>query len=105
MSPEGRALTRQRVVRQKCPHNEAIDLIIDALQKQYPFHFDLVHIKTWWKVGGFYPFITMIPKDELADLDTDAKVKREKTAFVIMALLTEECEGSLYDLTTEQLNN
>lgn len=87
------------------PPMKRIDLIIDALQKQYAFDFDLVHIKTWWKVGGFYPFIETVPKEELAKLDSEARLKREKTAFVIMALVTEESGVAFDSLSADELKS
>ena len=34
-----------------------IDAIISALKEKYSFHHNISQIKTWWKVGGFYPFV------------------------------------------------
>ena len=88
---------------ENAPPMKRIGLIIDALRENYSFNFDLVHIKTWWKVGGFYPFLTSESEENLAELDTEAKAKRGKTAFVIMALVTEESGESFDNLTTDEL--
>lgn len=38
------------------PHMRKIDFIIETLQKNYEFNNDVEPIKSWWKVGGYYPF-------------------------------------------------
>jgi hypothetical protein len=78
--------------------------VLDALKKKYPINFDEKHLKTWWKVGGFYPFQSAISQEELNTLDSQAKVKREKAAYVVMSLIHEESGESFNDLSTDELD-
>jgi hypothetical protein len=85
------------------PPMKRMSLVIEALRKNYPFDYDIMHIKTWWKVGGFYPFMESSTDQALAELDNEARATFEKTKFVIMSLVTEECGESFEKLSADEL--
>lgn len=87
------------------PPMRKIDAVIQALQKEYPFHHDISQIKTWWKVGGFYPFVNDSgdPSPSITDLQRDAKDNEEKLQFVVMSLVTEETGELFKSLSSQDL--
>lgn len=87
------------------PPMRKIDAIIQALQKEYPFHHDISQVKTWWKVGGFYPFIsnTGEPTPTITDLQRDVKENEDKLQFVVMSLVTEETGEAFKSLSSHEL--
>lgn len=89
---------------ENAPPMRKIGLVLEALKKKYPINFDEKHLKTWWKVGGFYPFQSAISQEELNTLDSQAKVKREKAAYVVMSLIHEESGELFNDLSTDELD-
>ena len=88
---------------ENAPPMRKIDFVVEALKKKYPFNFDETHIKTWWKVGGFYPFHSSLTEAEVEQLDADAKSKREKIRYVVMSLIHEESGDSFNDLSADSL--
>jgi len=66
-----------------------IDAAIQALQLEYKFRNDISQIKTWWKVGGFYPFVNKSgdTTPSITDLQQEVKDNEEKLQFVISHLL------------------
>jgi hypothetical protein len=83
---------------ESAPSMLKIDAIISALQDKYTFHNDISQIKTWWKVGGFYPFIDTSDEASrtILDLQQEAKESEEKLQFIVMSLVT-EVTGDLFD--------
>lgn len=74
-----------------------ISVIVDQLDQDYSFRYDLSLIKTWWKLGGFYPF-----GDSNAHQLSENYL--EKLQYKVMALITEEA-GDLFDnLTVDKLD-
>jgi len=71
---------------QNSPLMEKIDVIIDALLENYSSDRNAMSLKTWWKVGGVYPFAEeskemdlmingivteMMVKENFRDIDLD----------------------------------
>jgi hypothetical protein len=74
------------------PPMRKIDAIIDALLVEFPFHHDISHIKTWWKVGGPYPFSDETPAELASFQQLQQKIKsvKEKLPFTIMSIVRDE---------------
>jgi len=87
------------------PPMRKIDAAIQALQFEYKFRHDISQIKTWWKVGGFYPFVNESgePAPSITDLQQEAKDNEEKLQFVIMSLVTEETGEHFKSLSSKDL--
>ncbi|WP_444928308.1 hypothetical protein ACJJI4_24085 (plasmid) [Microbulbifer sp. TRSA002] len=87
------------------PPMRKIDAAIQALQYDYTFHHDVSHIKTWWKVGGFYPFVNEFgdPVPSINELQQEATDHNEKLQFVVMSLVTEETGELFRTLSSKEL--
>lgn len=87
------------------PPMRKIDAAIQALQYDYTFCHDISQIKTWWKLGGFYPFINKSgdPTPTITDLQQKTKDNEEKLQFVIMSLVTEETGELFKSFATKDL--
>lgn len=87
------------------PSIKKIAFIVDALKQNYRIPCDEKHLKTWWKLGGIYPFY--LPEadsgEELATLELESKETQNKLLYQIMRLISEE-DGSLqHSLTQEEI--
>jgi len=82
------------------PPMRKIDDIMQALQQEYPFKHDISQIKTWWKLGGLYPFVDYL-NPNIAKIQQD----KEKLQFVVMSLVTEETGELFKSLSSENLIN
>lgn len=87
------------------PSIKKIAFIVDALKQTYPIPCDEKHLKTWWKLGGIYPFYLSegegAPNQE--DHELDVEETRNKLRYQIMRLISEE-DGSLsQNLTQEEI--
>ena len=82
-----------------------IDVIISALQESYSFNHNIPQIKTWWKVGGYYPFIDAAGdvSPTILDLQKTIKENKEKKQFIVMSLVTEITGDAFNSLTSEDL--
>lgn len=82
-----------------------IDVIISALQESYSFNHNIPQIKTWWKVGGYYPFVdgSGTASPTIHDLQKKNEADREKAQFIVMSLVTEVAGDSFSSLTGEEL--
>lgn len=78
------------------PPMNKINAAIEALNKNNEIPYDLSYIKTWWKVGGHYPF-------EVNDNNQEASDFFEKLQYKIMALISLEV-NSIEDISVEKLN-
>jgi hypothetical protein len=84
------------------PPMRKIDAIVAALQLQYKFPVGVPssHIKTWWKVGGAYPFAKnhsrLVMEQSAGDID-------DKLQFLIMALVAEESGDTFDSMSAESL--
>jgi len=87
------------------PSMVKIDVIISALQESYSFNHNIPQIKTWWKVGGYYPFIddAGAASPTIHDLQKKNEENREKAQFIVMSLVTEVAGDSFSSLTGEEL--
>ncbi|MCG8330640.1 MAG: hypothetical protein MI974_23285 [Chitinophagales bacterium] len=87
------------------PPMRKIDAVIQALKKEYQFHHDISLIKTWWKMGGFYPFISDSGElsPSITDLQKEVKDKEEKLQFLVMSLVTEETGELFKSLSSQDL--
>lgn len=87
------------------PPMQKVNAIVDSLNEQYQFHHDLSQIKTWWKVGGFYPFVN-VNGDRTPTIteikDSNAEYE-DKLQFIVMALMTEEAGNSFDQLSADDL--
>lgn len=82
------------------PSMHKINASIEALVIDYPIEHDLDMIKTWWKVGGFYPFSN---KASRHFRDEDNSLNDVKTQFIVMALVTEELGDAFDCLNSDDL--
>lgn len=84
-----------------------VDVIIDALVENYQFHhgLDLSLIKTWWKAGGYYPFVDSegdkIPS--IPELQQEAKNNEDRLQFIVMSLVTDVTGDSFNTLSSDEL--
>lgn len=87
------------------PPMRKIDAAMQALQHDYTFHHDISQIKTWWKVGGFYPFVneSSDPVPSINVLQQEATDNNEKLQFVVMSLVTEETGDLFNTLSSKDL--
>lgn len=81
-----------------CPPMRKIDEVIKALQVHHTInHISIV--KSWWKIGGVYPFSikenSVQKSKEMPDV--------QKLKYVIIGMLTSDCQGAVETLTPEQL--
>lgn len=81
------------------PPMRKIDAIIKTLQIDYTFHLDISQIKTWWKIGGSFPFTK---KHEVVDTEI-TNDDQEKLEFLVMSLLIEEAGGNSKSFDTNSL--
>lgn len=90
------------------PPMKKIDIIIEALQNDYVIQYNISQIKTWWKVGGYYPFATAIDSEKISDNSSNRggsvqPISEQKLQFIVMSLVTEETGDEFNELTGEQL--
>jgi len=88
-------------------HNSAppmvrVVAVIDALETEYRIQYDLSQIKTWWKVGGFYPFVNS-SNNVTTPTTSNNQICDQKLQFKIMALVTEEVADEFDALSGDQL--
>lgn len=90
---------------ESAPPMKKVDAIIGTLQEDYPFLYDISQIKTWWKVGGYYPFsdgYKLGSSDSISDRKSH-QINEQKLQFIVMSLVMEETGSSFNELTGEQL--
>tara|TARA_R110001592_G_scaffold316364_1_gene592779 strand:- start:18950 stop:19495 length:546 start_codon:yes stop_codon:yes gene_type:complete len=80
----------------RAPTMSRIDDVFDALAEDYPFPNDQRLIKSWWKVGGFYPFKDELDENGIKDISTKLEIK---LSVIISNLMGE----SFADVSTEDL--
>jgi hypothetical protein len=87
------------------PPMQKMDAIINALHAEYQIHHDVSHIKTWWKVGGFYPFTENVSEehDSLDELKTKIAAVKDKLPFIIMSIVTDEVGEHFSSLSGSEL--
>jgi hypothetical protein len=87
------------------PPMRKIDTIVETLQVNYKFLHDVSHIKTWWKAGGYYPFIDDTPDNHpsIVEIINKADAAKEKHPYMIMAIVTEEAGELFKSLTGGEL--
>jgi hypothetical protein len=87
------------------PPMRKIDAVIDALQVEFQFNHDISHIKTWWKVGGPCPFDseTIAERASIHQLEQKIGLYKEKLAFIIMSIVTEEAGEHFKSLSGSDL--
>lgn len=87
------------------PSMRKIDAIIQALQKQYTIDHDISQIKTWWKLGGLYPFSSDLKeaRPSAPQLEQSAKEYEEALQFIVMPLVAQETADFDKTLTSRDL--
>lgn len=83
------------------PPMRKIDAIIKALQIDFELHHDIDLIKTWWKIGGSYPFTEKYKS--LSVNNGMSKEELEKLEFVVMSLIVEQIGNSSRHFDTTDL--
>lgn len=85
------------------PSMKKIGFIVDALKQTYRIPCDEKHLKTWWKLGGVYPFYASesVGMSEQESVDLDDEETRNKLRYQIMRLITEE-DGTLSQSLTQE---
>lgn len=87
------------------PSIKKIAFIVDALKQNYQIPCDEKHLKTWWKLGGIYPFY--LPEaestEELETLEPESKEAQNKLLYQIMRLISEEDDSHQHSLTREEI--
>jgi hypothetical protein len=92
---------------ESAPQMRKIDAIIEALQSVYTLNGDLSQIKTWWKLGGLYPFTEdepLISDPEFVALKAEVEAHNEKLDFVITSLVSDYSKDHFNDLSGKELN-
>ncbi|MBL4863158.1 MAG: hypothetical protein JKY09_09115 [Crocinitomicaceae bacterium] len=74
------------------PSMEKVDSIIDVLLEEYSSDRNAVSLKTWWKVGGVYPF------EEAHDSPS-----KEKMSFMITGIVTEMVGDKFNEINLDDL--
>lgn len=82
------------------PPMKKINIIIDALQEFYLFKNDISQIKSWWKLGGYYPFSH---DSKPTDVNESKSLGEQKLQFIVMSMVTEEAGHDFNSLSGEQL--
>lgn len=87
------------------PPMKKMDAVFRALQRDYPITCDLSLVKTWWKLGGIYPFSDSSGERMLAleELKQEARENEQKLQFLIMSLITEEAGGNFNGFSGKEL--
>lgn len=88
------------------PPMAKIDAIIDVLQDKYSFHHNIPLIKTWWKLGGLYPYVGDEDGNDVQtviSIQKDAIENKEKNQYLIMGLVTEVTGNAFSTLSSEDL--
>ena len=90
---------------ENAPPMRKVDAIVSALQDDYPFQYDVSQVKTWWKVGGRYPFSSDYKRSPAESVDDQEsyQASEQKLQFIVMSLVMEETGDSFNDLTGDQL--
>ncbi len=87
------------------PSIKKIAFIVDALKQNYQIPCDEKHLKTWWKLGGIYPFY--LPEAEsteaLETVEPESKEAQNKLLYQIMRLISEEDGSHQHSLTREEI--
>ena len=87
------------------PTMKKIDLIFDALGKEYPFNGDVSNFKVWWKLGGNPPADIsddLDTKSNIANLEQQAKDNKVSRQFAVISMLTEELGEAISALTDKE---
>jgi hypothetical protein len=79
------------------PVMRKITVIIESLKENYNFNYNQISLKTWWKVGGQYPFKSSVVEVE------KTKNNNEKITFYISSLVTEECGPKFEKFSAQEL--
>ena len=82
------------------PPMKKVDVIIEALQNDYLFQNDISQIKTWWKVGGYYPFSH---DSKPTALEPSNSINEQKLQFIVMSIVTEETGKEFNELSGDEL--
>lgn len=80
------------------PPMKKIIPIIECLDRVYGFknlQNSIEEVKTWWKVGGYYPFETRI--------EVPSDVESKKLEFLLPSIILEEVGEDFQDLSTDSL--
>lgn len=87
------------------PSIKKIAFIVDALKQNYQIPCDEKHLKTWWKLGGIYPFYLSEAEsaEELETLEPESKEAQNKLLYQIMRLISEEDGSHQHSLTREEI--
>lgn len=85
------------------PSMDRIDNVFAALESRYSFPADPALVKTWWKIGGYYPFDAETEKRSLE------KDKAEfKATSMIMSVIEQEFEdfsaNDLFEIRSQAMN-
>ena len=90
---------------ENAPPMRKIDAIMEALQKEYEFRHNISQIKTWWKLGGYYPFPSSFSGSAptIDDLKEELDENDQKLQFQIMSLVTEETGENFANLSSHEL--
>ena len=104
-SPESFADLKYTTVRswfqEHAPAMRKIDAIMEALQTEYSINQNISQIKTWWKLGGYFPFAEQ--PDEAESIQKEIDETEQKLQFQIMSLVTEETGESFAKLSSRDL--
>lgn len=87
------------------PPMKKVDVVMQALEKEYVFRNDVAQIKTWWKLGGFYPFVDEKGhvKPTAEELLKTRSEDEEKLQFLVMSLVKEEAGDNFNEIPGSEL--
>lgn len=91
---------------QATPTMRRIGSVLEAVEKNYPINQDISLIKTWWKVGGYYPFAKPVaapPKFCVESPSPDNEEEDEKLQFIAMSLVIDETGELFKTLSSKDL--
>lgn len=83
------------------PVMRKVNMVMEAIYKNYPSNISITTLKTWWKVGGHYPFSNNVD-DKKREAESEEMAKMD---FFISSIVTEECRGIFENISASDLNS
>jgi len=87
------------------PPMKKINAIMEALENDYVFNHDIDQIKTWWKLGAYYPFVGEDGQAQrtVKELEKVRSDEEERLQFLVMSLVKEEAGDNFSEIPGSEL--
>lgn len=84
------------------PQMKRLSLVMDTLASRYYIPGDQDHVRTWWKIGGYYPF------DDLGQTVDDKKKQHqladEKWEYMVKAMISADLGGDISGISVKDMD-